>query len=213
MPSAGRSEHPFGRPEAVEANWSEWSHRETARLWEAVAVSLNVEPGPTPTSVRMPEDFGLRLKLAIEAIAVGKLRASETWPAIEAVVLLNDFARWASTKGIAVPAEFPGARSPVPPPPMEPVPPPSLTYWKQILFRNIRAFDKKCGGRANARQVIAALKQLGDKRLPPGGTIDKLVWQTDKGHSKTVGHLTVQNALTEARRWAGSQPTRPGHTT
>lgn len=202
MPSAGPSVNPFGIPEAVAPNWSKWAHREAAKLWEAVAISLNAEPGQTPTSVRMPKDFGIRLDLAVEAVALGKLRATQAWPAIEVVVLLKDFTQWAATKGLDLPVELSGVNPSSPSPTVEREPPAGIVYWRRILFLNIKKIDATFGGRATAHNVIATLKKLGDPRILSDGRHDELTWKNDNGDRRRVTIATVRNAMTDARRFA-----------
>lgn len=81
------------------------------------------------------------------------------------------------------------------------------TYWRQVLQIHIARIDAAAyGGRATARQAIAYLKRLGDRRLLSGGTVDMLMWLTDQNTKKLVKKHTVANALADARK----RPLPPG---
>ncbi len=93
--------------------------------------------------------------------------------------------------------------------PASPVLPAKGRYWIQRLREHIAEIDRKHGGRATARQAIAALKRLGDPRLAvPRGQIndpDTLWYRDDSGCEHPVPRKTVQNNMMKARTWAASK--------
>jgi hypothetical protein len=100
------------------ANWDYWEDIPKAKLWEAVALSLNFEPhkvhwepGYGADYRRSPEEFRDRLKKA-SACANKTLRVVRTDPyssSGERVVKLSEFREWAESlhQPWSLPARFP----------------------------------------------------------------------------------------------------------
>lgn len=90
----------------VPANWSEWRQRLRAELWEAVALSINVEPitlkgrDSKPVAGSPFKDcsptFQTRLRVAIDHLEARELPCAEWWAmTYRSKVSLAQFATWA----------------------------------------------------------------------------------------------------------------------
>jgi hypothetical protein len=100
-------------------NWRKWSQRESAQLWEAVALSIDIEPECLPINWRpadysdpfeeCPSEFKDRIDIAVDHAENGALqllsRASSR-PS-RSTVRLPEFADWAGLLGWCLPAQFP----------------------------------------------------------------------------------------------------------
>jgi len=117
---------PSGRPassfddvrEPTDQEWELWSLSASLRLWEAVALSCSIEPSSLPVSglwrtARQGSDafvFSRRFDAAVSHAISGTLAAKrhsdfpDSW-----VVEASDFAAWAKSTGIALPAQLRGA--------------------------------------------------------------------------------------------------------
>ena len=96
-------------------DWDMWRRMPTAMLWEAVALSLNSDPGDQipPDAAYFPADYPKRLRIAeahLSAKPVGKLRLVDGLMGTPgATVSLPEFGAWAVSLGWTLPAEFPRA--------------------------------------------------------------------------------------------------------
>lgn len=105
---------PTPKPPAV--NWDMWLKMPRVALWEAVALSLNVEPNQNTAT---GEAFDSRMLLALAHLAEGRLLHVEANDARRVVftrVRLADMAYLAESCEWALPAEFPKAEAPPPAP-------------------------------------------------------------------------------------------------
>lgn len=91
------------------ADWEVWSRMETAKLWQAVSLTLGLSPNCDPTLIKWPEVFEQRLRIAVNAVLTNVLAAERTAETRNSVVRLPLFAAWAIAKNIDLPPTFPGA--------------------------------------------------------------------------------------------------------
>jgi hypothetical protein len=111
-------------------DWTRWSRMVSVLLWQAVSLSLDLEPDAFRSSITHlgldaavqggPADFRLRLVVAVNHLENGSLRAVK--PAAEprySDVSLHQFAAWANSLSWQIPDSFPrgGRRSSKVPPP------------------------------------------------------------------------------------------------
>ena len=103
------------KPPAV--NWDKWLNMPVMALWEAIALSCNIEPDQDTAVGQVFED---RMHIAISHLASGRLlhiEANVPSRVAFAPVSLVDIARLAKSCRWPVPAEFPKAEaSPIPAP-------------------------------------------------------------------------------------------------
>ncbi|MDQ3196287.1 MAG: hypothetical protein M3Q32_07955 [Pseudomonadota bacterium] len=92
------------RQEAFErpADWSKWRFMLKVKLYEAVALSLNLEPQPPP--LQNPA-FKNRLVIAGSHLSIDGLLRPEDYSTAE--ILLPEFGVWAESIDLELPAEFP----------------------------------------------------------------------------------------------------------
>ena len=93
-------------------DWEMWQSMPTARLWEAVALSLGVDPVEAARDAYLPQhcsDYPKRLRIAEAHLAAGTaLRlVSGALDTPTATVRLPEFGAWARSVGWALPAAFP----------------------------------------------------------------------------------------------------------
>lgn len=108
-------------------DWSTWGHMPTAELWEAIAISCDIEPDSLATAKDFsnekifiqfgdvldhvpprPEEFNRRIKIALASTHdMGTLKTDGTKGHTDQRVKLSDFARWADERGFSLPPEFP----------------------------------------------------------------------------------------------------------
>lgn len=111
-------------PQLDKPDWSEWSSVKQAKLWEAVALAINIEPrsfysfGERKLDLiynrTHPSSFTKLLKLALGNISVGGvLRPSsidfESPEGLEeSEIKLSNFVKWAKSLKLELPSDFPG---------------------------------------------------------------------------------------------------------
>lgn len=103
------------------ADWSEWRFAETAKTWEAVALSMNIDPqrvrhngdrwaaGPDAIFTDEGGDFDKRLRMAVRALRSGQLVLASIamGDPMGSEVYLRPFAGWAVRVGWnELPSEF-----------------------------------------------------------------------------------------------------------
>ncbi len=88
-------------------DWSHWLLMPQVSLWEAVALSVNLNP-ETLKFDKEGKDFQDRLRIALSHVAVGNLQLVTHYPKNEPVspVLLAVFATWAVSQNIKIPSEL-----------------------------------------------------------------------------------------------------------
>lgn len=91
------------------ADWEVWSRMETAKLWQAVSLTLGLSPDCDPALIKWPEVFEQRLRIAVNAVLTNVLAAERAAEIRSSVVRLPQFAAWAVGKNIDLPPIFPGA--------------------------------------------------------------------------------------------------------
>lgn len=106
--------------EIPKANWEQWAHMLTAKLGEAVLLSLDMEPNPPalkrsyrPEKYNAPgTDFERRLQIALSHVEAGTLPL-EHGPIVFSrdahKVKLHTFEAWARSVGWVLPESFPKA--------------------------------------------------------------------------------------------------------
>jgi hypothetical protein len=118
---------------------------EQIRLWQAVLLSLDIDPRPDPDlgftgegaigifeialgSIQARNRHRLRDRLAIaeSSAEAGGLKVMATGRRFEGTLTLADFGRWATDKGLQLPKEFP-----------KPLPRPDWSMWSQRLEATI----------------------------------------------------------------------------
>ncbi|MEI6195784.1 MAG: hypothetical protein WCS42_15800 [Verrucomicrobiota bacterium] len=113
--------------EGAAADWQTWGDMIQAQVWEAVALSLDLEPEKLPgldwraidgnIFGDCPEEFRRRLKIACNAVdSLALPTESGDYQARSRVVSLAKFARWTTTlnRPWTLPAEFPRGAAPEP---------------------------------------------------------------------------------------------------
>lgn len=108
------SMNPFALPQP---EWLAWKNTTHAPLWQAVALSCEIDPSSlalpstskslSPLLGHVPGGFHARLDAARSAIAAERLKVRQFVDATHSEVELAAFAKWASAIGIALPAQFP----------------------------------------------------------------------------------------------------------
>ena len=101
------------------ANWKRWGQRVSAQLWEAVALSIDIEPESLPIDWRpadysdpfeeCPCEFKRRIDIAIDHAKNGQLplvSLAFTDPPFSRV-RLQDISDWAGSLGWSLPHQFP----------------------------------------------------------------------------------------------------------
>lgn len=108
----------------IPADWEKWAHMLTARVWEAVALSMDIEPGevsgidfrPIAGDVfdDCPREFRRRLDIAANHIKGSNLPYTGfTLDPRYSEVRLTVFATWAQSLGWSLPDRFPREPTPV----------------------------------------------------------------------------------------------------
>jgi hypothetical protein len=109
--------HNFPRQEPPKPDWELWSHKVKACLWEAVAISLDIEPGSSPNQMPARDkrvEYTRRFRLAEEQlgaalpVVVPPSKADNRDPAYT-LLRLDDFAAFAKRQQPewALPPRFP----------------------------------------------------------------------------------------------------------
>jgi hypothetical protein len=100
-------------------DWSLWKFLPSLRLWQAVALSLNLEPDAHSgaEAKTLPDDFHKRLRIAkanLEAMSIDRTVADNHAPISGLPVRVEDFVTWAHAIGWSLPAEFLDVREGLP---------------------------------------------------------------------------------------------------
>ena len=112
------TQHNQHRVSEKAADWDKWAYMLRSELWQAVALSLNIEPYALPgLDFRpiiggpfdcCPKEFRRRLEIACNHIEGGRLRfAAPAGRLPYYTVDLSEFAAWAQSLGWGLPDPFP----------------------------------------------------------------------------------------------------------
>lgn len=195
-------------------NWTLWGSMYDVELWQAAALSLNINPD----TIKDPTKFN-------HGNFKDRLRLLENWlPKKNRLMLCELAGKWSKIFKWQIPPELAAkarlydelttteAAAPAAPAAKgETVPIASLgsdndkkqdatgrCYWRAILNSNIKKIDKP--KKAAVREIIKYLRELKDTRLPNRGKIDELVWIDDMGNEQCVQKKTVSTAASKARK-------------
>lgn len=204
-------------------DWDYWPYLPTVEPWQACAIALNINP-----KVRSPEEdlyHGQNFKLwfnrmnadchkkyhSLAKLLMANLPDKQHFPTSTATgVCLPEFAAWCIHIRRDIPPELAAlAKNSTQAAPAAKgdagaaltMDMSGIVYWRTVLYDNIRQFDEATSkGKADVRQIIKNMKNLGDERILNKGSFDKLIWLDDMGNELTVAKQTVSNAISEARK-------------
>jgi hypothetical protein len=110
--------------ELIKPNWDEWKSVKTAKLWEAVALALEIDPSnfyffrehklDTVFNSRHPPRFTQLLKFAVDNISAGGVlqpACLDLDSPEESEIRLSSFVKWAKSIKVELPPDFPGTTS------------------------------------------------------------------------------------------------------
>ena len=101
-PLGGSSYRP---PTWKKADWSHWEQMPHCKIWDIVALSLDLEPSNPKHEIRTwPPEYSNRLQITNAHIECGKLtRSKADWHSID----MTNYGTWAQSIGWSLPERFP----------------------------------------------------------------------------------------------------------
>ena len=142
-PLRGGSSGTFRRPIETIADWSKWEYMLTAKVWQAVALSMDKEPDSLPIDWRPVtggpfDDCSLefRRQLSIAENHCGRALKCEVYTSkrFGSEVSLEAFADWALSLHWVLPSKFPGVAKA------------ALSKWKAMELWSERELQHLCCG-------------------------------------------------------------------
>lgn len=199
----------YNIPKPAIPNWRKWSNMATVELWEAIALTLNIEPKFNPQGTC--PDFDSRMEIALSHLqAGGELQVVERNSRLHCSrVRLADVARLAASCVPAweVPAEFPQSVLASPPAASSGAPETAAlpTFrlrigWQIALFDAWPAMRILHGREPSPAEAIRYLKNRDASGiiLKKGGD-NELWWMPRRGPAKEVAFSTVENTISSWR--------------